>query len=152
MSRELLTWHSRALMGLALLVATIGSADEVLREDAGSTGMVTANGGFLTKHAFGVYSTNPPEDGFRFENLQEQVDALPLREVVADFEGPVTIESYTVMFKGPEPDKGFAACLTEDGVRTWALVRDPAVLLAMTREEFCGREARLEGAGSLAFD
>ena len=33
MRRELLTLHSRALMGLALLVATIGNADEVLREE-----------------------------------------------------------------------------------------------------------------------
>ena len=38
----------------------------------------------------------PPEGGFRHENLQERADAFPLREAVVDWEGPVTIEAYTV--------------------------------------------------------
>ena len=33
----------------------------VLRDDPGALALVTANGGMLTKHALGIYSTTPPE-------------------------------------------------------------------------------------------
>jgi acetyl-CoA C-acetyltransferase len=125
---------------------------EVVRDDRGSTGLVSANGGWLAKHAFGVYSSELPKDGFRYENLQEQVDALPLRESLVDWEGPVAVEAYTVAYKAGEPRMGFAACLTDDGRRTWGTVEDLAVLDAMTREEFCGRRGRLDGNGKLTVD
>jgi acetyl-CoA C-acetyltransferase len=122
---------------------------EVLRDDRGSFGMVTANGGLLSKHAFGIYSTDPPSEGFQHENLQSQVDALPLREVLEDWEGPATVEAYTVTFEAGEPAVGFASCLTPDGARTWARIEEPGLLAIMTSEEFCGREARLDGRGGL---
>ena len=72
---------------------------------------------WLTKHAFGVYSTDPPAGTFRYQNLQERVDPLPRREVSIDHRGPATIESYTVMYGEEEPEIGHAACLLEDGRR-----------------------------------
>src|SRR6476469_1976065 len=39
----------------------------VLRDDPDAVGLVTANGGNIQKHAFGVYSGRPPADGFRHE-------------------------------------------------------------------------------------
>ena len=42
---------------------SIATMAGVLREDAGSIGFCSANGGYLTKHAFGVYSTDPPKSG-----------------------------------------------------------------------------------------
>ena len=122
---------------------------EVVREDRGSTGLVAANGGWLAKHAFVVYSAEPPSRGFRYENLQEQVDALPEREALVDWEGPVTVEAYTVAFRNGEPQTGYAACLTDDGHRTWATVEDPAELNMMMREEFCGRRGSVDGHGHL---
>ncbi len=122
---------------------------EVLREHRGSKGLVTANGGFLTKHAFGVYSTEPPATDFQHRDLQAEVDACPTRETCVDFDGDVEIESYTVMFGADGPLMGHAACLTPDGVRTWANTDDPDVLAAMQVEEFCGRRARIDGAGRL---
>jgi hypothetical protein len=41
--------------------------------------------------------------------------------------------------------------LLPDGRRTWANTADPAVMDAMTREEFCGRAARIDGAGNIDF-
>lgn len=122
---------------------------ELLREAPGEKGLCTANGGFLTKHAFGVYSTAPPESPFRHADLQTEVDALPKREAVVDHDGEVTIESYTVMYEGGTPAVGHAACLLPDGRRTWANVSDREVAAAMTREEFCGRSGRIDGAGHL---
>ena len=144
-----LTFHGGPMNDYVL--HSIARMVEVLRADPGSTGLVTANGGLLSKHAFAVYSSNPPSEEFRFENLQEQVDALPKREAVIDFEGPVVVESYTVMFQDEAPHTGYAACLTPDGQRTWGVVDDPKVLQAMTQEEHCGRAGRLDGSGGLEF-
>jgi len=125
---------------------------EVVREDRGSTGLVHGNGGWLAKHAIGIYSAEPPKDGFRYANLQEQLDAFPLREALVDFAGPVTLEAYTVAHQKGAPRIGHAACLTDEGRRSWGTLEDPAVLDAMMREEFCGRRGRLDGFGKLAVD
>jgi acetyl-CoA C-acetyltransferase len=55
---------------------------EVLREQRGSAGLVHGNGGWLAKHAIGIYSCEPPKDGFRYEKRQAQVDAFPPREAL----------------------------------------------------------------------
>jgi acetyl-CoA C-acetyltransferase len=123
---------------------------EVVREDRGSMGLVSGSGGWLAKHAFAIYSSEPPEAGFRYENLQERVDAFALREAVVDWEGPVTIEAYTVAHQRGRARIAHAACLTDDGTRTWATVQDGAVLEAMMREEFCGRSGRVDGHGQLS--
>ncbi len=129
----------------------IARMTEVVRENPGSTGLVSANGGWLANHVFGVYSTEPSIDGFKYENMQEQVDVFPLREAVVDWEGPVTVEGYTVSYAAGEPSIGYAACLLDDGRRTWGIVGDRTVLDAMIREEFCGRSGSLDGNGMLSF-
>jgi acetyl-CoA C-acetyltransferase len=117
---------------------------ELLRAEPTSKGLITANGGYLTKHAFGVYSTQPPPTTFRHEDLQSEVDATPTREVVKEYSGPATVESYTVMFGADgKPATGHLSCLLDDGVRTWANCEDLDVLVAMTTEEFCGRPTAL---------
>ena len=69
------------------------------RERPGEPGLVWGNGGYLTKHSLGVYSTQPPDGGFRHDDVQVAVDALPRRVLAepADAAGPATIEAYTVM-------------------------------------------------------
>ncbi len=125
---------------------------EVLRERPGDIGFVTSNGGFLTKHAFGVYSTEaPPHGDFRHAMPQEEIDALPTREIEAAYEGPVEVESYTVMYDRDGPSVGLAACRVESGGRTWGNTREADVLSAMVSEEFCGRSARLDERGALTF-
>jgi acetyl-CoA C-acetyltransferase len=125
---------------------------EVVREERGSMGLVHGNGGWLAKHALALYSAAPPPHGFRYENLQQQVDAFPLREALVDWEGPVAIEGYTVAHQKGVPRLGHAACLTDDGRRTWGTVADAAVMRAMMRDEFCGRRGRLDGRGNLSVD
>jgi acetyl-CoA C-acetyltransferase len=128
---------------------SIARMAEVLREGSGGVGLVTANGGLLAKHAFGVYSSEPPSDGFRFANLQAEVDALGERDVAVEWDGPVGVEAYTVMHEQGEPRTGYVACRTPDGARTWAIVEEAPVLEAMMREEFCGRDGRIDGHGNL---
>jgi acetyl-CoA C-acetyltransferase len=122
---------------------------EVLRDDRGATGLVHGNGGWLAKHSIGIYSTEAPAQGFRWTKPQEELDALPLREALVDYDGPVTIEAYTVAHAQGRPRLAHAACLTEAGQRTWATPAAPDVLEAMMREEFCGRRGRVDGRGRL---
>ena len=127
---------------------SIARMAQVLRDDPGARGLITANGGLLSKHAFGVYSTEAPERPFAHANPQAEVDALPKRDVVQDHDGAATLETYTVLFGKEGPERANAAFLLEDGRRTWANSEDPDLMDAMTREEFCGRPARIDGAGT----
>lgn len=121
----------------------IARAVELLREQRGAKALITANGGYLTKHAFGVYSTTPPEQPFQHQDVQAEVDATPSREVALDYRGDATVETYTVMY-GPEgPAIGHVVCRLPDGRRAWANCEDADVLQAMTREEFCGRPLKV---------
>ena len=121
-----------------------------LRDNAGDLGLCTANGWYLTKHAAGVYSTEPPAAGFRHRDVQADVDTTPSRESVADYDGDATIESYTVMHeRDGSPSLGIVACLTPDGVRTWANTNDADLMTAMTQEEFVGRGCSVRSGGGL---
>lgn len=122
---------------------------EVLRARPGEAGLVTSNGGFLTKHAFGIYSAASPPAPFRFEAPQAEVDAAPRRALAADFVGEAAIEAYTVMYGAGGPEAGLAACRLDDGRRTWGNTRDADLMDAMAREEFCGRRVRLLRSGAL---
>ena len=129
---------------------SIARTVEVCRAAPGSRGFVTANGGYLTKHALGVYSTGAPAVDFQHANVQDQVDALPRREWTVDHDGPATIESYTVLYGADGPNIAHAACLLEDGRRTWANNEDRTVLDAMVTEEFCARPVAIDGAGNFS--
>ena len=120
---------------------------ELLRAAPGSKGMITANGGFLTKHAFGLYSTAAPAVDFQHEDVQAEVDAQPTRQCLADYAGPVTIESYTVMYGPNGPATGHAACLTAAGERVWANTDNAALIEDMTQREFCGLAAQVDSHG-----
>ncbi len=118
---------------------SIARSAELLRAQPGSRALVTANGGYLTKHAFGIYSTQPPARPYQHADLQAEVDATPKREVVGGVHAEGSVEAYTVMYDADGPSVAHLAALLPDGRRTWAHCRDAAVLDAMTREEYCGR-------------
>jgi acetyl-CoA C-acetyltransferase len=123
-----------------------------LREEPGAFGFIGANGGFLTKHAFGVYSTEPPAKGFRHDEPQDAVDALERRDVVPaqDAVDEATIESYTVAYdRDGNPGTAIAALRTGDGRRAWASSADDGVPAAMLTGEWVGRRARRGASGPL---
>jgi acetyl-CoA C-acetyltransferase len=109
-------WNNPVGHAIASMVGT-------LRDDAGSVGLVTANGGHVDKHSFGVYSTTPPADGFRHAKPQEQIDAVPGTGVEDDYQGPATVETWTVMYgRDRSPERAHAAD-EQDGVLVDAELR-----------------------------
>jgi acetyl-CoA C-acetyltransferase len=128
-------------------IATMASK---LREDAGSLGLVTANGGYLTKHALGLYSTEPSGQPFQARDVQEVVDAVPATDVDAQFTGQGTIEAYTVMHNGAGPDKALAAVRTPTGARTWANSSSAGLMTELMTAEGVGRSVEVTQAGEFA--
>ena len=118
---------------------SIASMAQVLREHPGELGLCSANGGYVTKHAMGLYSTEPPAGGFRHEDVQAEVDRAPTREVTGEHVGPATIEGYTVMHDHNGPNVALIAALTPQGVRTFARSTDPATMATLVAEEAVGR-------------
>jgi acetyl-CoA C-acetyltransferase len=132
-----------------VLQATVRMA-EVLREDPRSAGLVTAISGFMNKVGFGVWSSEPPAEGFRFEDVTEEVAARnERRELVGDYRGPARVVGYTVVYLGDHPVEGIAVCDLPDGARTIAKTNGAALVRAMTTEEFCGRRVAVGAGGEL---
>ena len=136
-----LTWAGGPLNNYVM--HSIVRMAQLLREKPGQKGMITANGGYITKHAFGTYSTDQPEQPFQHANLQDQVDALPKREVVMNNTGQGVVEGYSVMYGPKGLDKAFVATRLPDGRRAWGTSNDADVLQSMTTEEFVGRPVTL---------
>jgi acetyl-CoA C-acetyltransferase len=126
---------------------SIATMADVLRTDPGSIGLCTANGGYLTKHALGLYSTEPPAGGFRWADCQDEVDRVPSVPAAEDHTGAVTVEAYTVMHGAEGPETGLFALRTPDGARTFGHATDPTLLQQVMAEEAIGRRATLTGEG-----
>ena len=123
-----------------------------LRSGVGSTGLVWANGGYTTKHAFGVYATTPPKNGFAYDYPQDQIDALPRRSLAspADAAGEMTIEGYSVMHdREGNPERSIASCILADGRRAWADTTDVGIGRDMCINEWVGRTVRADESGTL---
>ena len=122
-----------------------------LRARPGAFGLVTANGNYVTKHSFGVYSTAAPAGRWRREApsvLQARLDALPKAPFTETPQGAATIETYTVMHgkSGPEFAVVFGR-LAEDGRRFIAnLPDDPAGLWELQNRDSLGRPGQVRRA------
>lgn len=131
---------------------SIATMATVLRDHPGDLGLVTANGGFVTKHAFGVYGAEPPTAGFRHEHPQADIDASFTPVAVADeaYDGPVTIEAATVVHdRDGAPELTIAAVRTPAGERSWATSSDPAAHTLVTTAEPVGAVASIDATGTL---
>jgi acetyl-CoA C-acetyltransferase len=138
-------WNNYVMHAIATMVGD-------LREAPGELGLVWANGGYATKHSFGIYSTGPPNEGFRSDHPQAEIDALPHRELAepADAAGPATIEAYTVMHsREGDPETAIAACLLPDGRRAWGTSTEPGLAAAMCDGEWVGTRVTLTPDGTL---
>ena len=133
-------WNNYVMHAIATTVADC-------RSRPGVPALVWANGGFCTKHAFGIYSTEPPAAGFRHEDVQDRIDALPRVEVVSGHDGPAVVEGYTVVHdRSGLPDRAYAACRTPAGDRTWCSTDDQAVMASMVSSEWVGAAVHVRAA------
>lgn len=92
-----------------------------LRASPGRFGLVTANGNWVTKHSYGIYSTLPPTAPWERENparLQAELDRVPPAPFTERAEGPAKVETYTIMHDRNGPSHGIVfGRLTATGQR-----------------------------------
>jgi acetyl-CoA C-acetyltransferase len=122
-----------------------------LRARPGAFGMVTANGNYVTKHAFGVYSTATPAGPWRRESpavLQAQLDALPKAPFTETPQGEALVETYTVMHGKHGPDFAVVFGRLKDGGRRFVanLPDDAAMLWELQDRDSLGRPGRVHRA------
>ena len=128
---------------------SIATMADRLREEPGSVGLVSANGGFITKHAFGVYGTEPPATPFQHADVQAEVDALPKRELCEEPDGEVAIETWTAMHdRDGNPETGIVVGLLDDGRRAIGTTQDADALKVLVTEDLAGRRARIAPDGA----
>jgi len=118
-----------------------------VRARAGSTGLVTALGWYITKHAAGVYRTALADGAGAVwtrpdpTRLQAEVDAQPHPELAVAPQGRATIETYTVLHdRGGAPIRGIVIGRLEDGRRFLANTPDDRIVLeTLMQQESVGR-------------
>jgi acetyl-CoA C-acetyltransferase len=130
---------------------SIATMVDRLRGDAGSYGLVTGNGWYVTKHAAGIYSTRAPEREWQRADPkidQQAIDAEPHPRLVETPSGDATIETYTVIFdRDGAPELGIVIGRLADGSRFIANTPgDRRTLESMTKHEFIGTKGRVAQA------
>jgi acetyl-CoA C-acetyltransferase len=128
---------------------SIATLAEQLVSAPGELGLITANGGYLTKHSFGIYGTEPPDHEFRWEDVQSAVDAEPTRTAVVEWSGVGTVESWTTPFnRDGAAEKAFLAVRTPDDARTLAVMADPSDANATVLEDIAGAKVQVHADGT----
>jgi len=122
----------------------IASTVERLRERQGAFGLVGANGGFQSKYAALVLSTDPAE----FTGWSEAAQNRPAPPELADLvEGAGTIETYTIVFGREGPTYAVAIGILPDGRRFIARSDEAATLAAMQERDPLGAQIALSNDG-----
>ncbi len=112
---------------------------EVLRADPGTTGLVSCVSGMITKQGFGLYSTEPINGGFQFQDVSAEVAANTTTcSILEGYQGSATIAGYTVLYNPGAPTRGVIVADTPTGERVIAYTEDPELTALMVAEEFCG--------------
>ncbi|WP_094289106.1 acetyl-CoA acetyltransferase [Mycobacterium lehmannii] len=130
---------------------SIATMAERLLAVPGQLGLITANGGYLTKHSFGIYGTEPPPHEFRWEDVQSEVDREPTRTALVDWAGVGTVETWTTPFdRDGSPEKAFLAVRTPDDERVLAVIPDAAGAAATVDEDISGAKVQVNPDGTAA--
>jgi acetyl-CoA C-acetyltransferase len=111
--------------------------------------LITANGGFLTKHSIGIYGTQAPSTEFRWEDVQSEVDREPTRTALEQWEGIGTVEAWTAPFdRDGRPEKAFLAVRTPGEARTLAVMKSPSDVEATVTDDIAGAEVQVNADGT----
>jgi len=125
---------------------SIATMADVLRADPGAYGLVSGVGMAMTKHAYGLYSTEPgPVGPPNQAAVQAELDAHPVPEIRAGHAGPATVAAYSVVHgRSGEPERAVAVCDLPDGARAYATITDADLVRSAEEVELVGATLVLE--------
>jgi acetyl-CoA C-acetyltransferase len=138
-----LPYHGGA--GSDYITHSIATMAEVLRRDPGSYGLVSGVGMHMTKHVYGLYSTEPgPVAPPEQQGVQAAVDAEGKRGIRDVYDGAATVAAYSVVHgRNGEPEWGVVICDVHEGDRAYGKVLDADMLGSIERDELVGRKVTL---------
>jgi acetyl-CoA C-acetyltransferase len=147
--------------GSNYLTHSLATMVDRLRADPGSLGMVSGVGMHMNKHVFATYSTTPgalvpPDDSA----VSAQAAMAPTTPVVASFDGPARVATYSVVH-GRDGEPAWAALVCDvtapggesaaaagpGAARCYARLTDPDALAMAENEELIGRPVHLSTDG-----
>lgn len=86
-----------------------------------------------------TYSTEPPAAGFRTATPQAEIDDEPVVDVLESYEGPATIETWTVMHeRDGSVGRAHAVVRVPSGERAWAVSPDADLATALEDDDPIG--------------
>jgi acetyl-CoA C-acetyltransferase len=119
----------------------IATLVERLRADTDATGLCTAVGWYMTKHAALVLGGRPRPTPFAV--LTPKADGPSPRRAVADYTGRATVEAYTMPYaRDGSPEAVVVSALAADGTRALARGSAPELVQA---DDPLGRSAEISG-------
>jgi acetyl-CoA C-acetyltransferase len=138
-----LPYHGGA--GSDYMTHSIATMADVLRRDSGSYGLVSGVGMHMTKHVYGLYSTEPgPVAPPEQERVQAALDAEGKHAIRDVYHGAATVAAYSVVHdKDGEPEWGVVVCDLPDGDRAYGKALDTDMLASIERDELVGRKVTL---------
>src|SRR5205823_4987359 len=133
-----LAYHGGPASGY--LTHSIAAMVERLRADADALGLVSGVGMHMTKHVFGVYSSEP-----RAVTPPSTVPPPAQTPVVAAHDGAATVAAYSVVHdREGGPSRAVLVCDLPGGARTYATLTDVDVCKRAEQEELVGARVELE--------
>jgi acetyl-CoA C-acetyltransferase len=112
-----------------------------LREAGSGRGLVTANGGYLTKHAVGIYGVEPPARPWGERDPGAAQAAVPTdrHPQLRDPDGTeaVHVEAHAVRYDRDGPATGVVVCRLADGRRCLAQASGDGALLEQLAHDDC---------------
>ena len=133
--------------GSDYLTHSIATMVDVLRNDPRIRwGLCSGVGMHMTKHVYGVYSTEPPATAPRPDEqaVQKKLAERPLKVIRDTHDGRATIVTYTVLHgRDGAAEWGLLVCDVDDGSRCYAKALDGEVLAELERAECVGRSVEL---------
>lgn len=129
--------------GSNYMTHSLAAMAETLRIDPGSFGLVSGVGMFMTKHAYGLWSTTPGqfEHDKVFDTVPPKPECLSVQDL-ADGEG--TVATYSVIHgHDGSPESALLVCDLNSGERCYAKLSDGDALVASESDELIGQKVVL---------
>lgn len=143
--------------GSGYLLHSTSALVERLRADPGSLGLVSGVGMHMTKHSFGIWSTEPPTtDGLARLSAGDRTGragagttasaapgpaAVPITEA---WSGPATVAAYSIVHdRSGAAEWGLAVCDLPDGTRAYGRVEDADLMAEAEATEWVGAAVQL---------
>jgi acetyl-CoA C-acetyltransferase len=131
------------------MMHSIATMTDVVREDAGSVGVVTGVGMHMTKHVYAAYSTTPGSSPPQPPG-DLGLKSVPTREIVSTYDGDATVVTYTVAHqRDGSAEWGLIIGDIPGGKRIYAKVLEPDLMRDAESRELVGETVSITNDGTM---